>query len=141
MAEGIPARLNSMGTRYGARDGRRFGFTVGSAFLLLAIVSWWRGHKLPPIVLAVIGGALIVAALVAPAHLRRVETGWMRLALAMSRVTTPIFMGAIYFLLLTPIGVLRRTFGRSAIARAADSASFWVQRPEGQRRGNLERQF
>jgi Saxitoxin biosynthesis operon protein SxtJ len=140
MAERIPARL-SPGSPYSARDGRRFGFTVGAAFVVLAGLSRWRGHDIPPRVLAVIGVALVLGALVAPTQMRAVERWWMRLALAIGRVTTPIFMGAVYFLLLTPIGLIRRALGKNAIAAPRETQSFWVQRPIGARHGNLERQF
>lgn len=140
MAERIPARL-SPGSPYSARDGRRFGFTVGVAFLVLAALSRWRGHDIPPMLLAVLGGALVLGALVAPSRLRAVERRWMRFALVISRVTMPLFMGAVYFLLLTPIGLIRRAMGKNAIAAEGNAMSFWTQRPVGKRRGDLERQF
>ena len=140
MAERVPARLNP-GSQYSARDGRRFGFAVGAAFLVLSALSRWRGHDIPPTLLAVIGGSLVVGALVAPTRMQSVERWWMRFALAISRVTTPLFMGAVYFLLVTPIGLFRRAMGKNAIAADAGATSFWIQRPIGERRGNLERQF
>ncbi len=86
VAVGIPARLT-------AREGRRFAFTVGTAFLVLAAISAWRGHTLPPRVLGALGGALLLAGLVVPGRLSRVHRAWMGLALALSKVTTPIMIG------------------------------------------------
>ena len=124
-----------------ARQGRRFGLTLGLAFLALAGVSRWRGHHLPPIILASLGAALLLAALAAPVGLVPVERAWMALARAMSRVTTPLAMGALYFGLLTPVALLRRALGRSSIARARGAGTYWVDRPPGQRRSDLSRQF
>jgi hypothetical protein len=68
----------------------------------------------------------------------------MKLAHALSRITTPIFMGIVYFVVLTPAGLIRRTFGRNPLVHAAENGSYWEARPtrehEAQRR-RMERQF
>jgi Saxitoxin biosynthesis operon protein SxtJ len=131
---GIPARLTRA-------EARRFGFVVGAAFLALGAVSRWRGHSIASAVLWVIGGALVGAGLLLPGSLGPVYRAWMRLALVLSRVTTPVFMGLIYFGLFTPVGLVRRWLGRDALHRPPRD-SFWVDRPPGPgRRSDLQRQF
>jgi hypothetical protein len=65
----------------------------------------------------------------------------MKLAHLISKVTTPIVMGAMYLLVLTPPGVLRRAFGGNPMVHVAQDASYWKARPEGRRAGNLSRQY
>jgi hypothetical protein len=131
---GVPARLSPA-------EGRRFGFVVGTAFLVLGAISRWRGHETVPIVLWTIGGALVLGGVLIPGSMGPVQRGWMKFALALSRITTPIFMGIIYFVLFTPIGVVRRLLGRNSLVRPAGS-SFWVDRDPGSgRRSDLQRQF
>ena len=135
MAERIPARLT-------AREGRRFGLTVGGAFLVFAGISFWRGHETTWVVLASLGAVLALAGLILPTRLGPVERAWMRLAHLISRVTTPIVMGVIYFVVLTPVGLIRRTAGGSPLSHPETEAGFWKVRPAGKRRtGSLERQF
>lgn len=135
MAQGIPARLTPA-------EGRRFGWQVGLAFLLLAGLSRWRGHTVAPLVLLAPGLTLVVAALLLPGRLSGVYRAWMRLALAISRVTTPILMGLIYFLVITPTGLLQRLFGRGPLRRPRTSATYWVRRADqSHARGDLRRQF
>lgn len=134
MAAGVPARLT-------AAQGRRFGLTVGGAFLVFATIAWWRGHPTTFRVLAGLGGTLAVAGLVIPTFLGPVERAWMRLAHLLSKVTTPIVMGVMYLLVLTPVGFLRRTFGGNPMVHMAQNASYWKPRPEGKRAGNLSRQY
>jgi hypothetical protein len=131
LAKGIPARLTPA-------EGRRFGLVVGGAFLLLGALSLWRGHEIAPTILWAIGGALVAAGLVVPAQLGPVYRKWMGLALLLSRVTTPIFMGLVYFGLFTPLGVARRLLGWNSLVRAP-ADSFWAGRES--RRSNLHRQF
>ena len=134
MAAGVSARLT-------AAQGRRFGLTVGGAFLVFAGVAYWRGHPTTTIVLGALGGLLSVAGVVIPTYLGPVERAWMGLAHLISRVTTPIVMGVMYLVVLTPVGLLRRIFGGNPLVHQPHNQSYWHSRPKGQRAGNLTRQF
>jgi hypothetical protein len=131
---GIPARLSRA-------EGRRFGLLVGGAFLVLGTLVRWRGHPTGAAVLWSIGGLLAAGGLVVPGSMGPVYRAWMRLALALSKITTPIFMGLIYFGLFTPLGFFRRLIGRNALVRPRGD-SFWVDRVDpASRRSDLQRQF
>jgi hypothetical protein len=64
----------------------------------------------------------------------------MGLAHLLSKITTPVFMGIVYYLVLTPVGAVRRMLGHDSLVRPRDT-TFWINRPEGKRRGDLNRQF
>ena len=135
MAAGIPARLTPA-------EGRKFGMTVGIAFLVLAGVLWWRDHLMIRNVLAALGGTLVLAGLVIPSRLGPVQRGWMRLALLISKVTTPVFMAIIYYLVILPVGLIMRLVGRHPLVHGRGDSGFWHLRPEGpERRSDLNRQF
>lgn len=125
---------------YIARDGRKFGLTVGTVFLLAAGLARWRGHAVSAPVFGVVAIALIAAALVVPVQLRAIDRAWMGLAHLISRVTTPILMALIYFVLLTPIGLIQRLGGRNPLTHKAGSRGFWVDRSQSPA-SSLERQF
>ena len=135
MATGIPARLS-------AADGRKFGLTVGTAFLAFGAIALWRGKQRTAMVLLALGSLLVLGALVAPTALGPVERAWMGLAAAISKVTTPIFMGIVYFLVILPIGLVRRLTGNSPILPRGRAASRWDAHvpavADGER---MERQF
>ena len=133
MARGIPARLT-------AADGRKFGLLVGGAFLLVGALFWRRGHIAASYAALTLGALLVLAGLAAPTRLGPVYRAWMALALVISKVTTPIFMSAIWYLVLTPAGFLVRLFGHRPLAHARDS-SYWQSRPAGARRGDMDHQF
>ncbi len=84
---------------------------------------------------------LMVAALAIPTRLGPLQRGWMALAHAISRVTTPIVLGVIYFLLLTPIGLLMRATGSDPLRLPPEGPSRWWVRREEEQRSRLERQF
>jgi len=146
MAEGISTRLNMHSasestTAFTAGDGRRFGFPVGGAFLALGALLLWRGRPIGAEVAAVVGISLLIATLLLPARLGPVYRGWMALAVAISKVTTPLFMGVVYYLVFTPVGWMRRVLGTrtSSASRRADTV--WVARDAAARRSDLQRQF
>ena len=139
MAERVSARLS--GRPWSAAEGRKFGLTLGAAFLLLGGVMWWREHTVAFLVSITLAAVLAAAGLVIPTRLEPVERAWMRLAHLLSRVTTPLFMGIVYFLVIAPTGIVRRSLGRSALRRPREASSYWVARDITARRSDLERQF
>ena len=133
MENRVPARLTPA-------EGRKFGLTVGVAFGVLALISWWRGHQIPVYIFGGLSVALIGAGLVIPGHLGPVNRAWMGLAEAISKVTTPIFMGIVFYIVIAPVGLLMRLFGRNPISHRAVNQSYWMSRSEGTR-GNMTNQF
>lgn len=137
MAPPRPARL----TR---REGMKFAFTLAAAFAVLSALLAFRQRTLGAEVAFVLACVLLLLGLVAPTRLGRLERGWMALGHVIGRVTGPIALALIYYIALTPIGYLRRTFGRSPLARDPDAPTFWIPRPPSaadERRRALERQF
>ena len=97
---------------------RRFGISTGS------IVAGIFGLVLPfafdlkyPIWPWVIAFVLIIWAVAAPASLRGVYRGWMRIGLMLNRIVSPIVLGIVFFLVVTPMGLIMRLTGRDPMAR------------------------
>lgn len=119
---------------------RKFGLTVGIAFAVLAGIAFWRQHPTPTKILGGISGFLIVFGVVFPKILGPVERFWMGFAKVLSKFTTPVFMSIVYFVVLAPVGLLRRTIGRNPMRHSATNDSFWVSRADSPA-SDLKRQF
>ena len=129
---------------YSARDGRRFAITLASAFAVLAVITWWRERETPTVILGTLAAILAVAGVAVPEKLQSVDRAWMALAHSLSRVTTPLFMGIVYFVVLAPVGVIRRLAGRNSLVHKPVNDSYWIARPRDEderRRRRMERQF
>ncbi len=136
--------MTSQGESYSAEKGRRFALTLAAALAVFALIGWWRGRGVLPFILVAIAAILNAAGLIAPTKLEPLDRAWMGLSHTISRVTTPIFMGIVYFLVLAPTGVFRRALGRNSLDREAVNGSYWVPRPGSDRearRKRMERQF
>ena len=132
MAQHVPARLSSA-------EGRRFGLTVGAAFLGLAGLTWWRDFATLPSLFGALGLALLSAGLLMPGRLTLVHRAWMALAQAISKVTTPVFLAVVYFGVMMPIGLVMRLFGRNPLRHAPRDNSYWT--PRDGPRGGMPNQF
>lgn len=133
MENRVPARLTPA-------EGRKFAFTVAAAFLLLGAFVWWRGHLTLATVFGALGGTLGALGIAVPGQLGPLNRAWMGLAHLISKVTTPIFMGVVYFVVITPISVLMRLFGKRFLGAPA-AATYWHVRDLEKRRSDLTRQF
>jgi hypothetical protein len=80
--------------------------------------------------------------LIAPMSLRPVYRVWMRFGLLLSRVTTPLIMGLVFYLVITPFGLLHRLFSSDdAMARKfEDRESYRVQSNKAPAK-NLEKPY
>ena len=119
---------------------RKFGLTVGPAFAILGGIFLWRDHGTPATVLGAIAGVLVLGGAVVPQALGPVERAWMALAGVLSKITTPIFMGIVYFVVLGPVGLIRRTLGSHPLQHEAEGGSYWADRGD-QPPSDLKRQF
>lgn len=108
---------------------------VGGIFTLLS--GWWlyRGKftGVAQIILPV-GIVLMLLGVVLPRALVYPNRAWMMLAEALSYVTTRIILGAVFFLMVTPIGFVKRLLGWDPLRRRAGSSeSYWRPYSERQR--------
>lgn len=129
----VPARLI-------AAAGRKFGLTVGLAFVAIGGILLWRQHPTKAYVSLSLGALLVVAGLVIPTLLGPVERAWMGLAHLISKVTTPIFMGIVYFIAITPIGYVRSRNG-SPLRRPRGQSSWLPRTDRDKEPAAMERQF
>ena len=121
MEEGIPARLTPA-------EGRKFGFTVGGAFLAIGALLWWRGRTMGAPIAGGLGLALVLGGLAIPGALGPVYNAWMGLSRLLSKITTPIFMGVMYFLVFTPVAFVMRIIGRRVLVHPSHDGTYWIER-------------
>lgn len=74
----------------------------------------------------IVGTVLLVWALAAPATLRPVYLVWMTIGQVLGWINTRIIMTIMYYLLIVPVGLLRRMAGKDPMAktRAPEEQSY-----------------
>ena len=129
--------------RTGAGDLRKFGLTVGGAFIFLGVLLLLRHRSSYPFLLG--GGAGLAAfGMIWPQALKYLYIAWMALAFSLGFVMSNVILVLFFFLVVTPIGLLARLFQKDFLARKWDkhAASYWIQRTREMRTAeSYERQF
>lgn len=96
---------------------RSFGFTVGGIFTLIALWPLLIRAENPRWWAFVLGVCLLLPAAVFPKSLRLPYQGWMWLGHVMGWINTRIILGAVFYLVVTPIGLFRRRLGKDPMGR------------------------
>ena len=110
---------------------RSFGLLVGGIFVAIGL---WpaiiRGQQ-PRLWAVALGVALIVPALLAPRTLRPVYRVWMTVGEVLNWINTRIILGAVFYGLLTPMGLVMRRFGHDSMRRRPEPSvdTYRVMRP------------
>jgi hypothetical protein len=103
---------------------RSFGMTTGGivAVLFGLLFPWLLGRDWPlwPWLVA---GPLWLLAVAWPGALRMVYRGWMRFGLLAGRITTPLILGIVFYLVITPLAFVQRIRGRDTLLREFDSST------------------
>jgi len=103
---------------------RNFGFTFGAIIaVLFGLLVPWLFDKAIPVTPWVILAAMVAWGLAAPMTLRPLYIGWMTFGLFMSRITTPIIMGIVFYIVVTPMGFLFRLFASDPLRRDWDAGA------------------
>jgi hypothetical protein len=110
-------------------ENRRFGLVVGGAFALLGTALSVAGSRRAGPGLAALGGLLLLLAVAAPGALAPIHRGWLALSRVLGRVNTAVFLSLVFFLVLTPLGLLLRLGGRDELDRRRRRSSMWVPYP------------
>ncbi|MEE2710296.1 MAG: SxtJ family membrane protein [Gemmatimonadota bacterium] len=125
---------------------RNFGLVMGT--VLIGIGFYWLFYRdiyeTARVVLLSVGGFLFVAGLVAPGTLKPVYTVWMKLALVLAWVNTRIIISLIFFLVITPIGIIIRLIKADLVHEKfqPDAPSYWTDTEEPPSvKEHCERQF
>lgn len=122
---------------------REFGLGAGAMIaVVFGLFLPWLFDGRFPLWPWVAGGVFGLAALVTPAALNPVYRAWMRVALLLGRITTPLILGLVFYLAITPMGMVMRLFGYDPMRRR-DSGEAATHRIESTatERERLERPF
>ena len=115
------------------------------AAVLLAVAAWnlYRGRTTVVVIFGALGGGLVVAGLLVPVAARAFHVAWMRFAVALGHVNSRILLTLVYYLVVTPYGIVSRLVRRDPLRRRGRAEeSYWVERKTTrQAREGFERLF
>jgi len=127
-------------------DLRKFGLIMGAMFALIfgGLFPWIMGKTSEtwPIWPFIVMAVFWILALVLPESLRKVNQVWIKVGNVLGWINTRIILGIMFYLLIFPIGLLLKVFGKDAMNRKLDANSDSYRRISKQRdRKHLEKPF
>ena len=122
---------------------RSFGIVFAIVFLLIALfpllgdggVRLWSAG-----VAAVFGGL----AFLAPELLAPLNTLWFKFGMLLSKIMSPIVMGILFFVTVTPTGLIMRARGKDLLRQKLDpdAETYWIEvDPEKAALTSMKKQF
>lgn len=119
---------------------KSFGILFGVVFIIVSVWPLFYSNSLRiwSLILAII---FFLLAFLKPSLLKSFNNAWIKLGELLGRIIAPIVMAIVYFLILTPISLLVRLFGKDLIGMkfSNDIKSYWIKRKK--HLGSMDKQF
>ncbi len=122
---------------------KKTGISVGIVLILISLLLWYLG-KTSFIYFSIIGGLFVILSFIAIPVLRPFHKLWMMLALLMGFVMSRVILTLLYYLVLTPIGLLAKLVGKKFIPLGFDknAKTYWEKREStAKQQIDYDRQF
>jgi hypothetical protein len=108
---------------------RNFGFVFAGVFVVLTLMPLVHGGA-PRWWCLVVAAAFGILALVSPKVLHPLNRAWMAFGELLHRVVSPVVLGAVFFLCITPMAwfVRRRGIDPLQLKWRPELKSYWIER-------------
>lgn len=121
---------------------RSFGLLFTVVFAIVGAAPLWRGGAVRLWAL-VVAAVFCACALIVPRVLHPLNRVWLHIGLALHRIVNPVVTGALFYLVVTPFGVVRQVFRRGLtrqLRRDPAAPTYWIKR-DGEPYSPMDRQF
>ena len=122
---------------------KKFGLFFSAVFVLIAAYTHFQ-FRIEFAVFALLTSALFaIAAFLTPQFLTPLNHLWFSLGLLLGKIVSPILLGLIFFVLITPVSLVTRLFGRDELKiKKRTVESYWVDRsPPGPNAVSFKNQY
>ena len=122
------------------KNNKGFGLLFFAVFLIIGLWPIINGDS-PRIIFFIIGLIFLILGLVNSKILTPLNKAWMKFGELLGKIIAPIVMAGVYFIVLTPISIIVRLFGKDLLkVKFSDkSKSYWIKRDKDL--GSMDKQF
>ena len=108
-----------------------------------AIVAWfWRADQTVMMVALGIAAGFVAVSLTVPSILRPLNIAWMKFALLLNKIMSPIIMLILFLITMVPFGlVMQLRYDPLRKQRKADDKSYWIERKRDGPTSSMTNQF
>jgi hypothetical protein len=122
---------------------KKFGWFFSTICTALGIYLHWKFSNYLTLVFFVLAIFFAASAIAAPQLLQPFNKAWFQFGLFLGRFVSPVVLGLLFFLLITPIAIPMRLAGRDALRiKKRNLTSHWLDRqPVGPTPDSFKNQF
>ncbi len=109
------------------KDNVIFGITFSVVFLIIALWPLLDGLNLRTWSL-ITSAVFVTISFTFPNIFTYLNLWWIKLGYFLGKIISPIVMGIVFFIIVTPIGLLLRLFGKDILRLKRNKNSYWINR-------------
>ena len=122
---------------------RSFGIVFAVVF---AVISYWPllGGTSVHIWALIVSTSFLLIAVIRPSLLAPLNRLWTKFGFLLNKITSPVILGVVFFLVITPFALVTRLFSRDVLllAKNPGAKSYWIARePAGPDPASIKNQF
>jgi len=106
---------------------RSFGIVFFTFFLILSLWPLTKGEEIK-IGLLIVSILFLVLGLIKSKILTPLNIFWFKFGILLGRFVSPIVMGIIFFLVVTPTGYIMRLIGKDLLRLKKNKNSYWIKK-------------
>ena len=107
---------------------RSFGIVFFIVFILIALYPLLNGQEIRLWAL-IISAVFLILGLLKSKLLTPLNKLWFRFGIFLGKIISPIIMGFIFFLVVTPIGLIMRLLGKDVLnIKYNKERSYWIEK-------------
>ena len=118
---------------------RSFGILF---FIVFLIIGLWplKNNNDPNYIFLGLSSIFLILGIINSKLLYPLNKAWVKFGEILGMIIAPIVMGLVYFIILTPISLLVRLFGKDLLKlKKNKSSTYWIKREKNI--GNMDKQF
>ena len=121
---------------------RAFGLVIAAGCVVIALAPL-RHHQPIRSWGIVLGAAFAAVALVSPWLLTPLNITWTRFGQLLNRITNPVILGVVFYVVIAPIGMAMRLCGRDVLRLKGDrtARTYWTPRNPADAASSMRQQF
>ena len=121
------------------KKNKQFGYLFFFVLFFISIFNFFNSNKINYILIC-LSLIFLIITIFKPILFDGVSNVWIKFGELLGKIISPIVMAFVYFIVITPIGIIARLFGKDFLQIKFNSKStYWINRKKNI--GSMKRQF
>ena len=121
---------------------KKFGLFFSIIFFLVFLYLYFFSQNSSGFFFLIAAVLFFTVSIFKPIVLKPLNISWMYFGFALGRIFNPIILGVLFFLIVTPIGLIMKIIQRDELKiKKKKLSSFWIIANKTNNKSNFEKQF